>query len=104
MAVLYAAEMAMHKKRIDHVILFASPRIGDDDFCHEYNRFLGKRTVRFEHVCDPVTRLPPSGLKYADVGRSIPIYFDTPNVFNHDIYGYYKAFKTGNMMKFYVDV
>ena len=91
MAALYAVDMLQRGQRIDHVILFASPRIGDDEFAKRYDALLGARTTRFQHAGDPIVRLPPRRLGYAHIGRPVTLHFDTPNVFNHDVRGYDRA-------------
>ena len=88
LAVLYAYELVEAGHAVEGVYLFGMPKMGDRDFCREYDRRLGERTFRFENYNDIVTRLPPQRV-YKHLGSCVSCSFDH-GLFtrNHDLDNY----------------
>jgi Lipase (class 3) len=61
------------------LVLVGSPRVGDESFCQSVQAQVVHRLV---NCCDIITRIPPTGLGFAEVG--IPTYIDASGAVHTD--------------------
>ena len=67
LATLAARRLVGHGQAVAGVYLYGSPRVGNDDFCDDYNRVLQDRTFLHVNRSDIVTRVPPRWLGFRHV-------------------------------------
>jgi triacylglycerol lipase len=72
LAALCASRLADQEGIVaDALYAFGMPRAGTPDFAVQYNGRLGDRTYRLVHGDDIVPTVPPTGLGFRHVGRSV---------------------------------
>lgn len=67
LATLAARRLEGHGQAVAGVYLYGSPRVGNDDFCDDYNRALQDRTFLHVNRSDIVTSVPPRWLGFRHV-------------------------------------
>lgn len=66
-AELTALDLAKSGREVEGVHVFGAPRVGDKGFAAEYDRHLGAKTHLHVRKNDPIPRVPPRFLGFADV-------------------------------------
>lgn len=82
-AALVALRLVEGKYFPNYVHLFGCPKVGNREFASYYNSKLYAQTLRFEHCCDVVTRVPfynyPVGqLAYIDSAKHVHLPYQDP--------------------------
>jgi len=77
LATLAVVRLTDESFKIGGLYTFGQPRVGDKTFALIFNDRIGKRTFRFVHDEDVVTKLPPSLNGYCHVGTEM--FFDRGN-------------------------
>ena len=76
--------------RPNHVLLLASPKIGDTAFCNAYNSKYAHRTFSVKNVNDPVVWVPNG--KYTHIGGTLIDFNGRP--FAHTLTYYYDTMES----------
>lgn len=96
-SVLYAADY----DTVRDLYLFASPRVGDEDFTQDLEKKIRKRggnIWRLQNENDIVTRLPPRPF-YAHLGTKFRVNFEKGSVIqNHYLPNYMHVFRNENLL------
>ncbi len=71
LAILCADQLERQGFRVQSVYTYGQPRVGDTQFCRDYNSRLGDRTYRFVHEEDIIPRILPVLLGYRHCGTEI---------------------------------